>query len=113
MNPEIENYIQALPENIKPVFLKKREIILSANPEFTEAIKWKNCLTYIHKKKNLIQTVVGKDKVSLIFHNGAMIEDDSGWLEGDGNKTRTVRLKSEDFDSSTLITLVKKAVSLV
>ena len=65
-NDIVNEYIDALDQDIAPLFLDIREAILKAGPSFNESIKWKNCLVYT-TTKNHIQTVVGKGKVSLIF----------------------------------------------
>lgn len=107
----INEYLDTIPKEIKQLFVSIRECIINAGPEFDEAIKWKNCLTYVYNSKNLIQTVLGKDKVSLIFHNGAKIVDEKGLLEGDGNKVRTLRINHENFRCETLGHYVRLAVS--
>lgn len=111
-NDTVNQYIETeIPEHLKELFIKLRAIVLSVNPDLDEAIKWKNCLTYA-VKKNMIQTVVGKDKVSLIFFEGAQLNDPKGLLEGDGKKTRTGKFSSTDFDSKALKDLVKQAIPL-
>lgn len=106
----VNDYLGALPESVKDLFLSIRAEILSEAPEFEEDIKWKNCLTYIYRGKNLIQTVLGKDKVSLIVHNGASLDDNSGLLEGDGNKTRTIRIHDMNFDQVALRKIIRKSI---
>lgn len=111
-NDTVNQYIDAeVPDNLKELFIKLREAILSVNPDLDEAIKWKNCLTYA-VKKNMIQTVVGKEKVSLIFFEGAKLKDPKKLLEGDGKKTRTGKFSSADFDATALKDLVKQAIPL-
>ena len=82
-----------------------------AVPDLGEDIKWKNCLTYSQKKK-LIQTVVGKDKVTLIFLDGIHIPDPNGLLDGDGKKARSVRFYDLQFSKPGLSNLVLEAVKL-
>lgn len=107
----VEPYLASIDDALKDRFQIIRKTILEAGPSLSQDIKWKNCLTYILGSKNLIQTVVGKDKISLIFHNGASIEDDSGLLEGDGKRTRTVRFLDDNIDVSVLSSLVKKSIA--
>ena len=85
--------------------------MLKAAPTFTEDIKWKNCLTYA-AKKNAIQTVLGKAQISLIFFDGKQLKDPKKLLEGDGAKTRTVRITPESFDPKALAALVVQAAKL-
>ena len=111
-NNSVNQYINTeVPEHLKELFIKLRATILSVNPDLDEAIKWKNCLTYA-VKKNIIQTVVGKDKVSLIFFEGAQLSDPKGLLEGEGKKTRTGKFTNITFDEEGLKDLVKQAIPL-
>lgn len=107
----VNDYIDALPESIQPLFVSVRETILGAAPGLKEAIKWRDCLTY-ETSRNIIQTVVGKGKVSLIFFDGIEIEDRAGLLEGQGKCVRTMRITGETFNKTALRSYVKQAVTL-
>ena len=107
----MNTYIDTLDESIKPLFVSVRETILAAEPGLDEAIKWRDCLTY-STSKNVIQTVVGKGKVSLIFFDGLEIDDPVGLLEGEGKRVRTMRITSSDFDGKALGSYVRQAVRL-
>jgi hypothetical protein len=108
-NDIVNEYIDALNEDIAPLFLEIRACILAAGPSFNESIKWKNCLVY-STTKNHIQTVVGKGKVSLIFFEGTSIDDPYGLLEGDGKKARTMRIASLEFDKEALSDYVRQTL---
>ena len=108
-NDIVNEYIDALSEDIAPLFLEIRSCILAAGPSFNESIKWKNCLVY-STTKNHIQTVVGKGKVSLIFFEGASLNDPHGLLEGDGKKARTMRINSLEFDREALSDYVRQTL---
>jgi len=108
-NDIVNEYIKALNDDIAPLFLDIRAAVLEAGPVFNESIKWKNCLVY-GTTKNHIQTVVGKGKVSLIFFEGASLNDTYGLLEGDGNKARTMRITSPDFNKKALSEYVQQTL---
>ncbi len=108
-NDIVNDYIENLNEDIMPLFLEIRDCVLAAGPSFNESIKWKNCLVY-GTTKNHIQTVVGKGRVSLIFFEGVSLKDKSGLLEGDGNKARTMRISSPDFNKRALTEYVKQTL---
>lgn|GEM_PF-597151 len=108
-NDIVNEYISALSEDIAPLFIAIRAAVLAAEPSFNESIKWKNCLVYA-TTKNHIQTVVGKGKVSLIFFEGASLKDKYGLLEGDGNKARTMRVTSAEFNKTALTDYVKQTL---
>lgn len=107
----VNDYIDALPDTIRPLFIAVRETVLDAAPSLTEAIKWRDCLTYM-SARNVIQTVVGKGKISLIFFDGVDLDDTAGLLEGEGKRVRTMRITSEKFDRDALRSYVKQAVQL-
>lgn len=107
-NDSVNDYLAQLDEAIAPLFLAIRACILEAAPTFNESIKWKDCLVYA-TRKNHIQTVVGKGKISLIFFDGAALQDSFGLLEGDGKKTRTMRIDSLAFNREALRDYVQQA----
>lgn len=75
-----------------------REIILSTDDRVTEAVKW-NSPTFIYKSNIASYFMNAKSHVSLMFHKGAMIEDPSGLLEGDGKEARSAKFYSmEDIE---------------
>jgi hypothetical protein len=108
-NDIVNEYIENLEADIAPLFLEIRDCVLAAGPTFNESIKWKNCLVY-GTTKNHIQMVVGKSKVSLIFFDGVSLNDKFGLLEGDGNKARTMRINSSDFNKKALTDYVKQTL---
>jgi hypothetical protein len=93
------------------LFVAVREVIRKTQPDLDENIKWKDCLTY-STRKNVIQTVVGKGKVSLIFFDGTAIDDPEGLLEGEGKTVRTMRITAPEFDKQSLRSYVRQAVAL-
>lgn len=111
-NDTVNQYIEDLPSEIQDLFIGIREIILKANHSLKESIKWKDCLVY-STDKNIIQTVTGKNKVSLIFFDGVKINDKYNLLEGDGKKTRTLRIVSKDFNLTALKDFVIQATEIV
>jgi len=108
-NDIVNEYISHLDEDIGSLFIAIRAAVLSAGPSLNESIKWKNCLVYA-TTKNHIQTVVGKGKVSLIFFEGASLRDKYGLLDGDGNKARTMRITSAEFNKAALADYVKQSL---
>lgn len=108
-NDIVNEYIENLEKEIAPLFIEIRKCVLSAAPSFNESIKWKNCLVY-GTTRNHIQTVVGRGKVSLIFFDGVSLNDRYGLLEGDGNRARTMRITSLDFDRKALTEYVRQTL---
>ena len=110
-NQLVNEYLDALDPSIAPLFVSVRDDILDAGVDLDEAIKWKDCLVY-STSKNLIQTVLGKGKISLIFFDGLAIDDGRGLLEGDGKTTRTFRITESDYDTEALQSYVRAAAAL-
>ncbi len=110
-NDTVSQYLSDLPPETQDLFISIREVILKTNHSLQESIKWKDCLVY-STGKNIIQTVAGKNKVSLIFFDGVKINDKYGLLEGDGKKTRTLRIVSRDFNLTALKDFVIQATEI-
>jgi hypothetical protein len=108
-NDIVNEYIENLDKDIAALFLEIRDCVLAAGPSLNESVKWKNCLVY-GTTKNHIQTVVGKGKVSLIFFEGISLKDQYGLLEGEGNKARTMRINSPNFNKKALTEYVKQTL---
>jgi uncharacterized protein YdhG (YjbR/CyaY superfamily) len=50
----VENYLEKLPQNIKEIFLKIREIVKSTAPNSEELMKWGMPSYYINGRKIII-----------------------------------------------------------
>lgn len=109
-NETVNSYLEQLDTNLASLFFAIREAVLSSSKNLNEDIKWKNCLVY-STKKNLIQTVLGKTHISLIFFDGVRLEESFPMLEGDGNKTRTLKITEANFSARLLKKMVKMAIS--
>jgi hypothetical protein len=109
--PAVDEHIESLDPSMKPLFLDVRDTILEAEPGLEQAIKWGNCLTY-SAGRNIVQTVLGRDKISLIFFQGTSIDDPKGLLAGKGKEVRTMRITSPDYDRDELQSFVKQAAQL-
>ena len=109
-NDIVNEYLLNLSNEVAPLFLEIRACILDAAPDLNESIKWKDCLVY-GTTKNHIQTVVGKDKISLIFFDGVSLKDEYGLLEGEGKKARTMRIRAMEFNRDALRDYVQQTVS--
>ena len=110
-NDVVNEYLAALPADLAPLFHEVRATILAAGPALNESIKWKNCLVYA-TSRNHIQTVVGKNKISLIFFEGVGLTDKLGLLEGDGSQARTFRITSAAYNKKALADYVKQTLKL-
>lgn len=67
-----------------------REIILATDPRVEETIKWSSP-TFLYKGNIASFFMNAKKFVSLMFHKGALLPNDSGLLTGDAKEGRTAR----------------------
>ncbi len=92
-NPIVDAYLKEKAHPLNEEIQRVREIILSAEEGLEETIKW-NSPTFLYKGNMASYFINAKKHVSLMFHKGALIEDSSGLLEGEGKEARTVKLHS-------------------
>ncbi|MBD79528.1 MAG: hypothetical protein CL840_11475 [Crocinitomicaceae bacterium] len=89
-NPEVDNYLEKLSHPLNAEIQRVREIILNADQRMEETIKW-SAPTFMYKGNMASYFIKAKKHVSLMFHKGALIGDDSGLLQGDGKEARTAK----------------------
>lgn len=90
----VDSYMQKLDHPLKDVLEALRKIILSADSEIGEHIKW-NAPSFLYvgemrpfnpkeyKRYVIVSNVFQKDCIRLVFPSGAKINDTSGLLSGD------------------------------
>lgn len=72
-----------------------REIILNASDKITEDIKW-SAPSFAYKDNMATFNPRAKKFVNLTFHKGALIQDDTGLLEGDKKEARVARFNDRE-----------------
>ncbi len=98
-NPEVDSYLDKKAHPLTTEINRVREIILTTDEKVTETIKWQSP-TFMYKGNIASYFMNAKKHVSLMFHKGASINDDSGLLEGDGKEGRTAKFYGmEDIES--------------
>ncbi|MFN2189577.1 MAG: DUF1801 domain-containing protein [Candidatus Promineifilaceae bacterium] len=93
INPEVEKLLEEKNHPLDAEIRRVREIILSTDERVEEAVKWKSP-TFIYKGNIASYNMNAKKYVSLMFHKGALIDDTSGLLEGDGKEARSAKFYS-------------------
>jgi len=76
---------------MKPVVMKMREVILTADPRLAETIKWQ-APTFVYKGNMASFFPRAKKHASLMFHQGAHIQGDFPNLEGTGKDARSFKV---------------------
>ena len=99
-NPDVDAWLDAYDNPMKPVVSAMREAILSTDPRITEAIKWQ-APTFIYKGNIASFFPKAKKHASLMFHKGAEIPGDFPNLEGAGKEARSMKFVDADESSGT------------
>lgn len=98
-NREVDEYLKKKAHPMTAEIERVREIILTTDPTIEETIKWSSP-TFMYKGNMASYFMNAKKHVSLMFHKGAMIKDDSGLLQGDGKEGRTAKFSNlEEIES--------------
>ena len=106
---EIKDYVSGLTDFQKELVLKIREVVLSADANIKESIKWGSIA--FHNEKNICGYRVAKQHVTLLFMEGASLEDKYGILMGNGAKARTIKLSNvNELNERAISDLVKQAI---
>jgi hypothetical protein len=92
-NAEVDTYLKAKAHPMTHEINRVREIILHVHPDISETIKWSSP-TFIYKGNMASYFMNAKKHVSLMFHKGALIQDETGLLEGDGKEGRVAKFSS-------------------
>jgi hypothetical protein len=107
----LDEYLADCPLKMQILARKLRDLILDAEPEFDEVIRWKN-LTY-GKGKMLLAIVIHNKHLNLEFANGRSLVENGYPLEGTGKNIRHVKLwKESDLEGELLPELIKKSIKL-
>ena len=110
---KVDAYIKRLKHPLKVVVVSLRKIILEADPEIGEEIKW-NAPTYfytgemeesdpkLYKRYLIVFNLFKKDCIRLVFWGGGKVNDKSGFLQGDYADGRRLALfhNMEDVKSN-------------
>ena len=113
-NPEVDAYLKKKAHPMNDEIEKVREIILSTSDKIEETIKWSSP-TFLYKGNMASYFMNAKKHVSLMFHKGALIDDTTGLLTGDGKEGRTAKFASMDEINKRkkdLQSVVKKWIKL-
>jgi hypothetical protein len=112
---EVEAYMAALDHPLKAEIQAVRKIIKGANKGITEQIKW-NAPSFAYKDYLVTFNLHAKQHVHLVFHNGAILPDPSGLLEGgypDRRMAYFANMKEVKAKKAALQQLVQEWVRLM
>jgi uncharacterized protein YdeI (YjbR/CyaY-like superfamily) len=89
-NPKVDDFLKKKRHPMNDEIQLVREIILNVNDKIQEDIKW-SVPTFVYKGNMASYFLNAKKFVSLMFHKGALIKENSGLLEGNGKEGRVAR----------------------
>ena len=93
--PTVDAYMTALDHPHKAEVQAVREIILGAHPGITEQVKW-NAPSFSYRGYLATFSLHRSEYALLIFHDGAILDDQGGLLEGSYPDRRMVAFHSFD-----------------
>ncbi|WP_373635594.1 DUF1801 domain-containing protein [Yoonia sp. SS1-5] len=108
-NPDVDAWLDAYDNPMKPVVEALREVILDADPRVSETIKWQ-APTFVYKGNIASFFPRSRKHASLMFHKGADIPGDFQNLMGDGKDARSFKaatLEEVDQKSAELRAIIK------
>lgn len=92
---DVDAWMAAYDNPMKPVVAAMREAILAADPRITETIKWQ-APTFVYKGNIASFFPKSKKHASLMFHTGASIAGDFPNLVGDAKDGRSFKVADLD-----------------
>jgi hypothetical protein len=105
---EVTALLQKLEPGLGEIIQELRQIILAADPEVGERIKWNNPSFYYtgdmkpfdpkEYKREIIVFNLFKGRIMLVFPSGAKVNDTTGFLEGDYKDGRRTHVFKEMAD---------------
>ena len=106
----VTSYIESVDDNLKPVVLKLRKILVEASPNIKEEIKW-GVPTY-SLNKNICSIMAHKNHVNLQIFRGADIKD-SHYLDGTGKSMRHLKFKQQgEMNIDVINKIIAQAIKI-
>ena len=112
---EVNDFFEKSDNPMKEEMKIVREIILGASDKITESIKW-SAPSFAYKDNLCTFNPRAKKFVNLTFHKGALINDETGLLEGDKPEARIARfydMADVNAKKSKLEEVVRKWVQVM
>jgi hypothetical protein len=112
---QVEAQLAALNHPLKAEVQAVRAIIKGVNRDITEQWKW-NAPSFSYKGYLVTFNLWNKERVHLVFHNGAVLTDRTGFLEGDYPDRRMAYFADgADIQAKkpTLVRLIKQWIRLM
>jgi len=110
-DPGVDAYIEALPEWQQTICREVRDLVLAADPEVTETVKFTD-RPYFVLQGNICALLAAKDHVNVFLYDGGIVPDPEGIITaGHDNKTaRTVTFRNGEPINATALTAMFKHI---
>ena len=92
-NPDVDAWFERYDNPLKDLVQAVRDVILATDERVSEEIKWQ-APTFVYKGNIASFFPKAKKHVTLMFHQGASLDDPSGLLEGEGETSRSAKFTS-------------------
>ena len=110
-NKNVDSWISEHDPALRQIAEALRGIILGADPELRESIKWGNPIC--ERRGRICYLSATEKYVSLGFFNGASLTDLEGRIEGTGKRMRHVKVRAlEDIDTEQFASWLIEALAL-
>jgi hypothetical protein len=111
--PEVDAYLDPLPEWQRDVGQQVRDLAHAADPEVVEVIK-RTVQPYFVLQGNVCALLATKDHVNVFLYDGALVEDPDGIITGghDNVTARTVAIyEGEPVPAEPLLRMLRQIIA--
>lgn len=106
----VEKLIQTLPYEQQATMHRLREMVLAADPQIVETVKWGNPV--YSRGRNLVSLVPHPTYANVQLWNGACLAGKYKAIEGDGQTMRHVKVKYKGRnDFKTIAAIIRDALA--
>ena len=107
----VDSWISEHDPAIRQICEALRNVVLGAEPELKETVKWGNPV--YEKADKVVYLSANEQYVTLGFFKGARLTDPGDRIEGTGRNMRHVKVRAlEDIDMAQFASWVNEAVAL-
>lgn len=114
-NPQVDEFMDKLNHPFKAEIQALREIIMAVHPKITEEIKWA-APSFSYREYMVTFNLWEENRVHLVFHNGAILANEDGILEGEYRDRRMVyftNVKDVKAKKPALEKLIKEWIKIM
>lgn len=109
---DVEAWLTALPDDQRLQVGQLADLIRATLDDVEEAVKWGRLTFTVDGNWHHWLCAIGatKTETKLMFHKGALLDDPSGLLEGEGRYLRSVRHDVATAHPEAVMALIQEAI---